>query len=90
MLPLNFGAPALVERAVLDFLSKPLLGETAVINTARRAVCRKHSLTCFPVCYRTLDTPALEGIAVLDFIRTQLRVAFSGDTAVRGEGRLLP
>ena len=34
--------------------------------------------------------PALEDIAVLDFLSRQLRVSFIGETTVRGEGGLLP
>ena len=63
-LPLNFGAPALEETAVLDSLSTLLCvtlrcrlsgrGETAVVNTERRAVCREQSLTSFHASCRKL------------------------------------
>lgn len=54
MLPLTFGAPAPEEPAVLDFLTTPIRvnvrvitgagsGETAVVDSGRRAACSKHN-----------------------------------------------
>ena len=66
-LALYFGAPALEELAVLNFLSTPptcYLSEltqlcgwvvTAVVDTGRRAACRKHSLTSFQDCCWRLE-----------------------------------
>ena len=74
----------------MDFCSRPLWGETAVMYIGRRAVCRKHISTSFHVCCRTLDTPAqtpaLEEKVLLDCLSTHLHVNFGGDATLRGEG----
>ena len=62
---------------MLDFFSTSLRG---------RSVCPKQILTSFHVCCRTLDTPVLKEIAVLDYPSMQLHVTFGGDATVRGKG----
>jgi hypothetical protein len=80
MIPLNFGAPALEELAVPDYLSTPRRvtvdvdvtmrdeGETAVVDIGRRAACRKHSLASFHICCRRLESVSHhEGFILLSF-----------------------
>jgi hypothetical protein len=67
MLSHNFGAPALKELAVLDFLCMPRMcyfrrwhscvgwGETAVVDTGRHAVSSQHSLIGVEDCCRRLE-----------------------------------
>ena len=70
MFPFTFGAPALEELAALDWLNTPhtcylagdaavrVEGETAFVDSGRRAACRKQGLTSFHVFCRKLQSVA--------------------------------